>query len=80
MTDEVRFDELELMDVILMLKKYWKLIISLTILIMLIIGIITIFFIQPKYTSQVVFEVYNPPDSRTLSRLEIINTIRSSFF
>ena len=56
MTDEVRFDELELMDVILMLKKYWKLIISLTILIMLIIGINDI-FIQPKYTSQVVFSI-----------------------
>lgn len=63
MTDETRYDELDLMDIILILKKYWKLIISLTILTMLIIGSITAFFIQPKYTSQVVFEICNLPES-----------------
>ena len=63
MVDETCYDELDLIDIILMLKKYWKMITSLTILTMLIIGSVTAFFIQPKYTSQVVFEVCNLPES-----------------
>lgn len=53
MVDETCYDELDLIDIILMLKKYWKMITSLTILTMLIIGSVTAFFIQPKYTSHV---------------------------
>ena len=64
MNDETQYDELDLMDILLTLKKYWKMIITLTIVTILIIGCITMFFIQPKYESQVLFELVNLTELR----------------
>lgn len=64
MANEAQYDELDLMEIMLILKKYWKMIVIFTFVSLLTIGLVTMFFIQPKYESQVVFELVNSTELR----------------